>query len=69
MQALERTLNLVELCKVGSVDGLIPEYPVDGKIFGGLEDAAVCLLILCQAVQHAAGYRRGVRAQKVFLGL
>ena len=69
MQALERTLNLVKLCKVGSVNGLIPENPVDGEIFGGLEDAAVRLLILCQAVQHAAGYRRGVRAQKIFLCL
>lgn len=59
-----RTLDLVELCQVGAVDGLVPEHAVDGEVFGGLE---AVLLRLRQAVQHAAGHRRGVRPQQVLL--
>ena len=66
---MRRTLDLVEFRQVCPVDGLIPEDAVDGEVLGGLEDAAVGLLVLRQPVQHATGHRRGVRPQQVLLCL
>lgn len=60
-EAVLHTFDLVELRKVGAVDGLIPEDAVDGEVLGRLET------VLRQAVQHPGADRRRVRSQHVLL--
>lgn len=53
--AQPRTLNLVELCQVRAVNGLIPEHAVDGEVAGRLE---ALLLDLQRGSRRARRFRR-----------
>lgn len=56
------TFDLVELGKMGGVDGLVTEHTVDGEQSGGLG-------VLGERVQHSGGDGGGVRSQDEFLAL
>ena len=57
------TLNLVELSKVGGIQGLIAKHPVNGEVFGGSES------LLSELVEHAGTDGCCVRAHNVLLSL
>ena len=56
----DHALDLVELRKVGRVQRLVPEHPVDGEVFLRSE-----LLLLCELVQHPCRHGCGVSPQQV----
>lgn len=56
-------LNLVELSKVGGIQGLIAKHPVNGEVFGGSES------LLSELVEHAGTDGCCVRAHNVLLSL
>ena len=59
-----RTLNLVKLCQVSRIQGLIAEHSVDGEVFDGME-----LLLLAQLIEHACSDCSRVSTEDVLLCL
>lgn len=56
------TLDLVELCKMGRVDGLVPEDTIDGEVTGRWW-SAIWALHGSKLVQHSCTDGRRVRSQ------
>ena len=55
------TFNLVEFCKMCTVDGLIAEHPVDAEVLGRLET------LLRQLVEHSRGDCGRMCAEEILL--